>query len=150
MILSDWCLCAKAYVLYTDGANCVCLCRASSMWRDYMRVPVCLCRCVFLWVPRAVPQLSLNKFRAPLGNRGLVLGLNVSYFFRSFGTSPEWSTCRAANSTKRKSVADIITASQINCGQCWPILRTPVTVPALKKKKGGGGCFVLGVVVDVT
>ena len=37
--------------------------------------------------PRTVPQLNLNKFRAPLGYRGLVLGLNVSYFFRSLGTS---------------------------------------------------------------
>ena len=46
--------------------------------------------CVFLWVnlnPMTVPQLSLNKFSAPLGYRGLVLGLKVSYFFRSLGTS---------------------------------------------------------------
>ena len=46
----------------------------------------CVLVCVFL-CPRTVPQLSLNKFRAPLGNRGLVLGLNMSYFFRSLGTS---------------------------------------------------------------
>ena len=37
--------------------------------------------------PRTVPHRSLNKFRAPLGNHGLVLGLNVSCFFRSLGTS---------------------------------------------------------------
>ena len=52
-----------------------------------MRVPVCLSACFCGFNPRTVPQLSLNKFRAPLGNRGLVLGLNVSYFFRSLGTS---------------------------------------------------------------
>ena len=48
----------------------------------------CVLVCVFLWVnPRAVPHRSLNKFRAPLGNHGLVLGLNVSCFFRSLGTA---------------------------------------------------------------
>ena len=31
MFLSDLCLCAKAYVLYADGANRVCLCRATEL-----------------------------------------------------------------------------------------------------------------------
>ena len=57
-----------------------------SVWRD-MRVPVCLSACFCGLNPRTVPQLSLNKFRAPQGYRGLVLGLNVSCFFRSLGTS---------------------------------------------------------------
>ena len=53
-----------------------------------MRMPVCLSACFSCGLnPRTVPQLSLNKFRAPLGYRGLVLGLNMSYFFRSLGTS---------------------------------------------------------------
>ena len=52
----------------------------------------CVCQCAYLPCfcglnPRTVPQLSLNKFRAHLGYRGLVLGLNVSCFFRSLGTS---------------------------------------------------------------
>ena len=57
-----------------------------------MLVPVCFSasfRVLNLWT---VPQLSLNKLRALLGYRGLVLGLDVGkpklpVFFRSLGTS---------------------------------------------------------------
>ena len=52
-----------------------------------MRVPVCLFACFCGLNPRTVPHPSLNKFRAPLGYRGLMLELNVSYFFRSLGAS---------------------------------------------------------------
>ena len=46
MFLLDSCLCAKAYVLYADGANHMCLCRASCD-----ATCVCLCACLrFLWV----------------------------------------------------------------------------------------------------
>ena len=65
--LSNLCLCAKAYVLYADRANGhVCLSsELGSVWGD-MRVPVCLSACFCgLENPRAVPQLSLIKFRAP-------------------------------------------------------------------------------------
>ena len=47
-----------------------------------MRVSVCLSAYFCGLNPRTVPQMSLNKFRAPLGYRGL-----VSCFFRSLGTS---------------------------------------------------------------
>ena len=50
-------------------------------------MPVCLFACFCGLNPRTVPQLSLIKYRAPRGNRGLVLGLNVSYLYRSLGTS---------------------------------------------------------------
>ena len=69
----------------TGRTACVCVERAQCD-------ATCVCLCAYAAAsfcglnPRTVPQLSLNKFRAPLGNRGLVLGLNVSYFFRSFGT----------------------------------------------------------------
>ena len=81
-----------------------------------MRVPVCLSACFCGLNPRTVPQLSLNKLRAPLGYRGLVLGLNVSCFFRSLGTSSGRSTCRAK--LDQAEVADIIT-SQKNCGHLF-------------------------------
>ena len=41
MFLSDLCLCAKACVLYVDGANHACLCRAS--WGQCDATCVCLC-----------------------------------------------------------------------------------------------------------
>ena len=88
----------------------------------------CMFVCVFLWVnlnPMTVPQLSLNKFRAPLGYRGLVLGLKVSYFFRSLGTS---SGVRARRKLRPTEVADIITSQKIagSAGPSW----TPVSVLA--------------------
>ena len=76
--------------LYADGANHACLCRASWGQCDATcaGVPVCSSACFCGLNPRTVPHRSLNKFSgAPLGNRGLVLGLNVSCFFRSLGTS---------------------------------------------------------------
>ena len=90
-----------------------------------MRVPVCLSACFCVLNPRTVPQLSLNKFRAPLGYRGLVLGLNVSYFFRSLGTS----NGARAEQTQPTEVADIITLQKIagSAGPSW----TPVFVPAV-------------------
>ena len=62
-------------------------------------MPVCLSACFCGLNPRTVPQLSLNKFRAPLSYSGLVLGLNVSDFFRSLGTS----NGARAKPSKRKS-----------------------------------------------
>ena len=46
MLLSDLCLCAKAYVLYADGSNRAYLCRGElvSVCRDVC-VPVCLSKC---------------------------------------------------------------------------------------------------------
>ena len=69
-----------------------------------MRVPVCFSASFCVLNLRTVTQLSLNKFRAPLGYRGLVLGLKVGKpkrVFSFFGYF-EWTTWRA-NSTKRKS-----------------------------------------------
>ena len=103
-----------------------------------MCVPMCLSACFCELNPRTVPQLSLNKFRAPLGYRGLVLGLNVFYFFRSLGTA---SGARAEQ-TRPTEVADIITSQKIagSAGPSW----TPVFVPACF-------CFYfLGVAVDAT
>ena len=77
MFLSDLCLRAKAYVLYADGAN-VCLLVSSEMgsvWRD-MLLPVCF-SATFCGLNLRTVQLSLDKLRAPLGYRGLVLGLDV-------------------------------------------------------------------------
>ena len=106
-----------------------------------MRVPVCLSACFCGLNSKTVPQLSLNKFRAPLGYRGLVLGLNVSNFFRSLGIS----NGARAEQTRPTEVADIITSPEIagSAGPSW----TPVSVPV-------GGCFFFffssGVAVDVT
>ena len=90
---------------------------------------MCLCACLRVFQcglnPRTVPHLSLNKFRAPLGYRGLVLGLNVSYFFRSLGN---FNGARA-DQTRPTEVADIITSQKIAgsaAGPSW----TPVSVPA--------------------
>ena len=79
MFLSDLCLCAKAYI---NGANSVCLCRASYGQCDATCVclSVCMPACFCGLNPRTVPQLILNKFRARHGNRGSVLGLNVPSF----------------------------------------------------------------------
>ena len=59
-----------------------------------MLVPVCFSASFCGLNLRTVPQLNLNKFRAPLGYRGLVLGLNVgkpkrALFLSFFGTSME-------------------------------------------------------------
>ena len=77
-----------------------------SVWRD-MLVPVCFSASFCGLNLRTVPQLNLNKFRAPLGYRGLVLGLNVGKPKRAlilsfFGTS-NGARGGTANSTKRKS-----------------------------------------------
>ena len=89
-------------------------------------MPVCLFACFCGLNPRTVPQLSLIKFRAPLGYRAvLVLGLNVYYFFRSLGTS----NGARAEQTQPTEVADIITLQKIagSAGPSW----TPVSVPAV-------------------
>ena len=72
-----------------------------------MLVPVCFSASFCGLNLRTVPQLNLNKFRAPLGYRGLVLGLNVGKPKRAlilsfFGTS-NGARGGTANSTKRKS-----------------------------------------------
>ena len=123
LFLSDLCLCAKAYVIFVCGRGEPRVFVSSevgpSVWRD-MRVPVCLSVCFCGLNLRTLPQLSLNKFRAPLGYRGLVLGLNVSCFFsRSLGTS---SGARAEqNSTKPGSRRHNYVTKK---------LRAPVSVPA--------------------
>ena len=121
---------------------CLCHERATPGQCDatYVSLHVCLSACFCGLNPRTVPQLSLIKFRAPLGYRGLVLGLNGSYFFRSLGTS----NGTRAEQTRPTEVADIITSQKIagSAGPTW----TPVSVPA---------CFFvvivfLGVSVDAT
>ena len=89
-----------------------------------MRVPVCLSACFCGLNHRTVPQLSLNKFRAPHGHRGLVLGLNVSMSFVLWVLRME----HVAEQTRPTEVADIITAQKIagSAGPSW----TPVFVPA--------------------
>ena len=83
-----------------------------------MRVPVCLSACFCGLNPRTAPQLSRNKFRAPLSYRGLVLGLNVSYFFRSLGTS-NGARAEQTPPTPRGSRRHTYDTHK-NCGQCWP------------------------------
>ena len=82
-----------------------------------MRVLVC----VFLWVKSqdSTTTEPVNKFRAPLGNRGLVLGLNVPYFFRSLGTPME----HVQSKLDQAEVADSVTKNGM------PILDT--SVPAV-------------------
>ena len=84
-----------------------------------MRVPVCFSACFCGLNPRTVPQLSLNKFRASLGYRGLVLELNVRVLFLLFFGYFEWNTCRAK--LDRAEVADIITSQEIagSAGPSW-------------------------------
>ena len=48
MFLSNLCLCAKAYVLYADGANRVCVERARVSVSD--ATGVCLCACLRVFV----------------------------------------------------------------------------------------------------
>ena len=86
-------------------------------------MPVCLSACFCGLNTRTVPQLSLNKFRAPLGYCSLVLGLNVSKFFRSL----DISSGAHAEQTRPTEVADIITSQKIagSAGPSW----TPVSVP---------------------
>ena len=92
-----------------------------------MRVPVCMSACFCGLNPRTIPQLSLNKFRAPLGYRGLVLGLNVSCFFRSLGTSngARAEQTRPSGSRRHNYVTDKKIAG--SAGPSW----TPVSVPAV-------------------
>ena len=56
--------------------------------------------------------MSLNKFRAPLGYRGLVLGLNVSCSFRSLGTSngARAEQTRPSGSRRHNYVTKIVSA----------------------------------------
>ena len=49
MFLSDLCLCAKAYVLYADGANRVC-CIERTRVSVTRHACACVLVCVFLWV----------------------------------------------------------------------------------------------------
>ena len=65
-------------------------------------MPVFLSACFCGLNPRTVLHLSLNKFRALLGYRGLVLGLNVSSFFCSLGTS---NGVRAAEKTHQAGMS---------------------------------------------
>ena len=83
--LPDLCLCAKACSIRERGEPRVFVSSELGQCDCDMRVPVCLFACFGGLNPRTVPQLSLSKFRAPLGYRGLVLGLNVSNFFCSLG-----------------------------------------------------------------
>ena len=77
-VLSDVCLCAKAYVLYANGANMwIMSSELGSVSRDMPRVPVCFSASFCGLNLRTVPQLSVKKFRVPLGYRRLVLGLKV-------------------------------------------------------------------------
>ena len=87
--------------------------RTACVYVERFRVSVtqhacaCVLVCVFLWVPRTVPHQSQNKFRAPLGYRGLVLGLNVSYFFGVLWVLPMEHVQRKLDQAE---VADIITS----------------------------------------
>ena len=125
--------------MFAGRTLCHSLCRASLSQCG----ATCLCLCACLRVsscglsPRAVPQLSLNKLRAPLGNRGLVLGLNVSYFFRSLGTSNGARAERTRLSGYRQHTSHKIAGS---ADPYW----TPVSVPAVSVS------FVLAVAVDAT
>ena len=105
-----------------------------------MRVPVCLSACFFVGLnPRTVPQLSLNKFRAPLGSRGLVLGLNVSSFV--LWVLP-MEHVQSGKLDRQPEVADIITSQKIAGSAAGPSWK-PVSVPA-------GFLFSVGVAVDAT
>ena len=77
----------KGVCFYTRTGRTMRVCVERAGVSVTRRVPVCSSACFCGLNPRTVPHRSLNKFRAPLGNRGLVLGLNVSCFFRSLGTS---------------------------------------------------------------
>ena len=100
-----------------------------------MLVPVCLSAYFCGLNPRTVPQLSLNKFRAPLGYRGLVLGLNVSISFVLCVLQMEHVQSKPRPSGSRRQ--NYVTKIAGNAGPSW----TPVFVPA---------CFYfLGVTVDV-
>ena len=120
-------VCAKACVSHADGANCACSCRAS--WGQCDATCMCLCACLRIFVGSGQyhSKLNLKKFRAPLGYRGLVLGLNVSCFFRSLGTA---NGARGQSKLDQTEVADIITSQKIvgmcSAGPSW----TPASVPA--------------------
>ena len=101
-----------------------------------MRVPVCLSVCFCGLNPRTVLQLSLNKFRAPHGYRGFVLGLNVSISFVLWVLGMEHVQSSPPSGSRRHN--SYVTKK---CGQCWPILDT-----------GFCACmfYFLGVAVDAT
>ena len=100
-----------------DERPCVCVERARQGQCDATNVPVCLSACFCGLVnPRTVPQLSLIKFRAPLGYRGLVLGLNVSISFFLW-VFPMEHVQSKLDQQKSPTVTK-------NCGQCWPFLDT--------------------------
>ena len=82
--------------------------------------PVPLSGCVFLWVKsQTVPQLSLNKFRAPLGYRGLVLGLECLLSFSVWVLRMKHVQTRPPSDSRRHHYVTR------NCGQCGlPILDT--------------------------
>ena len=101
-------LCKSVYMFYTRTGRTVCVCvqRATVSVTRHACARVCLSACFSGLNPRTVPHLSLNKFRALLGYRGVVLGLNVSDFFCSLGTS---NGARAAEKIiKPEWVADIL------------------------------------------
>ena len=93
--------------------------------------------------PRTVPHLSLNKFRAPLGYRGLVLGLNVSCFFRSLGTSNGARAEQTRPSGSRRH--NYVTHTKKIAGSAGPSW-TPVSVPAVLLLL----LLFLAVAIDVT
>ena len=104
-----------------DERPCVCVERARQGQCDATNVPVCLSACFCGLVnPRTVPQLSLIKFRAPLGYRGLVLGLNVSYFFRSLGIS----NGARAEQTRPTKLSRQQLRHKKNAGSAWRFLDT--------------------------
>ena len=78
---------------------------------------VCLFACFCGLDPMTVPQLSLNKFRAPLCYRGSVLGLNVSCFIL-WVLPKEHVQSKLSRATE---VADTITSQKIagSAGPSW-------------------------------
>ena len=129
MFLSDLCLVQKR-MFYTRTGRTACVYVERARVRVTVRhecASVCLSACFCGGNPRTVPQLSLNdKFRAPLGYRGLVLGLNVSSFVLWVFPMEHVQS----KLDRQLEVADIITSQKIAAGPSW----TPVSVPA-------GCCF---------
>ena len=119
---SGLCLCAKAYVFIRGRGEP----RVLIVGRARVSVTrhACICACLECFCglnPRTIPQLSLNKFRAPLGYRGLVLGLNVPYFFRSLGTLNE----TRAEQTQPSGSRDIITSHKNCTDPSWKRVSVP-------------------------
>ena len=86
------------------------------------RVPLCFSASFCGLNLRTVPQLSLNKFRVPLGYRSLVLELNESISFILWVLRIE----HVQSKLDQAVVADIITSQTIagSAGPSW----TPVSV----------------------